>query len=144
MVTDSKSSQSKSITVSPGDTLSNLAHMWFDDYSQWREIADIAGIDIFSQLPIGDTLNKPTKEEAEKKYKKIIQDTANDLTNEVNETVQEILNSREAQTITKLIGIDTSSLTEQLDLSNLTEQVLQNLTLSSVSDEAWSVIQWIL
>lgn len=144
MATDSKSSQSNNITISPGDTLSNLAHKWFDDYSQWREIANIAGIDIFSELPIGNTLGKPTKEEAEKKYKKIIQDTANDLTNEVNETVQEILTSREAQTIAKLIGVDTSSLTEQLDLSNLTEQVLQNLTLSGVSDEAWTIIQWIL
>jgi hypothetical protein len=116
--------------------LQSLAEDWFGDYSYWREIADLAGIDDpLSQLPIGEYLNKPIKELAEEKYNQLIDSTLGNLTAEVQTTVQNIINSTEAQTIARILGVDLAKVQESLDLSSISDQI---------SAEAWQLISWVL
>ncbi|MBD2256647.1 LysM peptidoglycan-binding domain-containing protein [Pseudanabaena sp. FACHB-2040] len=50
-------------TLSSGDSLDLIAHQLLGDQSNWRELADINDIDIFEQLPIGQSIQIPTQEQ---------------------------------------------------------------------------------
>jgi hypothetical protein len=103
------------IVFSSGDTLTSVAYKVLGESSGWREIADINDLDIFSIIEVGQSLTVPTKSAAERRLKNI----AVDNINSVNARVQSIINSREVKTITKLLGVDTTQLLKDLDLSSL-------------------------
>ncbi|MFS0515150.1 LysM peptidoglycan-binding domain-containing protein [Nostoc sp. UIC 10607] len=103
------------IVFSSGDTLTSVAYKVLGESSGWREIADINDLDIFSLIEVGQSLTVPTKSAAERRIKNI----AVDNINSVNARVQSIVNSREVKTITKLLGVDTTQLLKDLDLSSL-------------------------
>lgn len=110
------------INVQVGDSLSNIAFEVLGDSSSWRELATINNIDIFKALEIGQTLTVPTKETAERRLKNIGARVITDVNQEVQDRVKEILDSREAKVISKLIGFDDKDrqqLLKDLDLSSL-------------------------
>ena len=51
-----------SVEINVGDTLSNIAAQYLEDYSQWRKIAEKNDIDIFSSdsLSIGEIIEIPS------------------------------------------------------------------------------------
>lgn len=129
------------ITIKAGDTLTELANSWFNDYSYWREIADLSGIDIFSPLDIGSVLEKPSKETAQSKYEALLADGVS----EVESIVTQITNSREIKTIARLAGVNENTILEQLDLTKLSQTLTNQLTISGVSEtEIYQLIDWVL
>ena len=61
--------QAKLHVVNAGDSLSLLAAEAYGSVSNFREIADENGIDIFEQLPIGQAINLPSLETVQAKVK---------------------------------------------------------------------------
>lgn len=58
--------QQKAVPINVGDSLSKIAHQQLGDVSKWREIADLNGLDIFKQLPIGSQLKIPSAADLER------------------------------------------------------------------------------
>lgn len=61
-----------------GDSLDNLAHKFYSDFRNWRELADINSLDIFEDLTPGSNLRIPTKQEID------------NLVNTVQNTIQRV------------------------------------------------------
>jgi hypothetical protein len=129
------------ITIKPGDSLANIAHEFMSDYSEWRSFAYINKLNIFDELPIGKSLTLPSKEEAENLINSGV-DIIQEVNTEVQTTVREILNTREAKTISKLIGVDQTRLLKDLDLSPLAESL--NKVISGSSTQEWNLISWVI
>ncbi|MBD2196617.1 MULTISPECIES: LysM peptidoglycan-binding domain-containing protein [Calothrix] len=147
----------KTIKISAGDSLANIASEVLGDYSSWRELAVMNDIDIFKAIEIGQTLTIPTKEEAERRFKDQAAIEINGINKEVQSRVKEILNSREVKTITKLLGIniDQDKILKDLDLSSISkslsaptkaERIRKALKTSSYEPEVpiWRIIDWVL
>lgn len=145
------------ISIKAGDSLSSLAGELLEDYSSWREIATINNIDIFKAIEVGQTLTVPTKEEAERRLKNQAASIITDVNTEVQNRVKQILNSREAKTITKLLGvnIDQDKILQDLDLSSIAknlstltkeERLRKALKSSSYEPEVpvWRLVDWVL
>lgn len=111
------------IVFSSGDTLTGVAYKVLGESSGWRELADINDLDIFSLIEVGQPLTVPTKDAAERRIKDIAAKNINSINSTVQSNVQSILNTREAKTITKLLGVDTSQLLKDLDLSSLADSL---------------------
>lgn len=150
-------SLSDNIRISAGDSLSKIASQVLGDYSSWRELAVMNDIDIFKTIEIGQTLTIPTKEEAERRFKDQAAIEINNINNQVQSRVEEILNSREVKTITKLLGInvDQDKILKDLDLSSLSkslsaptkaERIRKALKSSSYEPEVpiYRLIDWVL
>lgn len=143
------------IRINAGDSLSNIAFEILGDSSGWRELATINDIDIFKALEIGQSLTVPNKDTAERRLKNIGAKTITDVNNNIQTRVKEILDSREAKVISKLIGFDDKDkqqLLKDLDLSSLATGLstltkgerLRNALNSSSYEPEWSLISWIL
>lgn len=131
----------KKITINTGDTLANIANEVLGDYSDWRSLAYVNNLDIFDELPVGQNLTIPNKDEVTK----IIDQGVNELQNinsEVQTTVREILNTRAGGTISKILGVDESKLLEDLDLSSLAQSLSNSIPGSSTAE--WTLLSWVL
>lgn len=144
----------KEIQVNAGESLSDIASTILGDSSMWRELADFNNLDIFSILEIGQTLKVPTKEEAERRLKNQAATEITQLNSKVQQTVTDILNSREAKSITKLLGINVNQqqILKDLDLSSIAKSLnkptdaerLKKALNMPTEVPAWQIIDWVL
>lgn len=146
------------INVQVGDSLSKIAYEVLGDSSGWRDIATINDIDIFKALEIGQNLTVPNKQTAERRLKNLGAESILNVNETVQTRVKEILDSREAKIISKLIGFDNKDreqLLKDLDLSSLSqglstptkEERLRkalNIENNNTDTPAWNLISWIL
>lgn len=139
------------INLKVGDSFSKVAQEVLGDYSQWRELATFNNIDIFKAIEVGRTLTVPTKEEAERRFK----NTAAEQLLGVDRIIEEIITSRQATVISKLLGVDQTQLLKDLDLSGLAkglqnpttaERLRKALKSSSYQSEVpvWQLLEWVL
>ena len=56
-----------------GDSLSSIADEVYGSVSNFRDIADANDLDLFSQLPVGKSIDLPTKEEVDRKITSLTQ-----------------------------------------------------------------------
>lgn len=161
------STLTKTINISAGDSLVSIASEVLGDYSSWRELAAMNDIDIFKAIEVGQTLTVPNKEEAERRFKDQAAIEINNINDEVQSRVKEILNSRQAKSITKLLGInvDQDKILKDLDLSSLSkslsaptkaERIRNAISRNSIENRAlkkssyepevpvWRIIDWVL
>lgn len=68
----------RKITVPAATGLDVIAYELFGDPGNFREIAEVNGLDIFEQLPIGEQIEVPTQEEILAKAKEVIGSNLND------------------------------------------------------------------
>lgn len=107
--------QAQQHRITPGDTLSNLAHSLVGDYSRWRDLADINGVeDIFEAIEVGRSLEIPTADQLKERAIAFATDLAR----------------REG-------GRILDELTSGLDLSGLRSA---NVT----GTQAWQLVEWVL
>ncbi|ALF55617.1 hypothetical protein ACX27_26695 [Nostoc piscinale CENA21] len=129
------------VPLKQGDTLVKLANDILDDYRAWREFAQINKIDIFDDLPIGENIRIPDREELKKildeEQARVIASTEKD----VKARLTQIAADREVQSIAKVLGVDTTKLIEDLDLKSIAEANLPRL--SNNVDQVWQLISWI-
>lgn len=70
-----------------GDSLSKLAFEKLGDPSNWRELADLNNLDIFSALPVGQAINIPTTEQLKAM---VISAAQAQVTNAVNDLTKDL------------------------------------------------------
>lgn len=134
------------VVVNAGDSLSTIASAVFGDTSMWRELAVYNDLNIFKAPIIGKTLKIPTQDAAKSKYASLLPSSVVKVENTVKSRVSEILNSRQATTITKIlkslgVNIDQSKILQSLDLSNLTKGLPNP---SDTDLQIYRLIQWVL
>jgi hypothetical protein len=129
----------KTVEVKAGDSLATIAFDILGDSSLWREIAFFNDLDIFDSLEVGTTLKIPLKEEVQKVIN-AVEAAIDEFTPEVDRIINEIINSREVQAVSKILGIEPSEILKGLDLSSISEKL--RATVSTFTD--WQLIQWIL
>lgn len=114
------------VTLGAGDSLTAIAHQQLGDFNQWREIADLNNLDIFQQLPIGDSIRIPNREQLEQMAQERLGQLAGELEGLTNqEQIQRLLEQ----------GISAANL-PQLDLSSLRDATSGALP--------WQLVSWIL
>ncbi|BBD59506.1 hypothetical protein NIES2109_22930 [Nostoc sp. HK-01] len=128
------------IQLRQGDTLVRLANEFLSDYSRWREFAEMNNIDIFGDLPIGNNIKIPDREELKKiidaEQARVIASAKKD----VKARLTQIASDRRVQSVAKILGVDTTKLIQDLDLSPLSKGLPK---LSSNVDQVWQLISWI-
>lgn len=129
------------VQLKAGDTLSALGDKYLSDYSQWREIAYLNNLNIFDNLPIGKTITLPDREELKKVIDSKQAEVVASANSEIKSVLTEITNSREVQSIAKTLGVDTSQLLKDLDLTPLAKSLP---SASGAVDQAWQLIGWVL
>ncbi|AUT00888.1 hypothetical protein CLI64_11035 [Nostoc sp. CENA543] len=134
----------KEVQLAKGDSLVKVANKYLGEYSRWREVAQINGIDIFDGLPTGKNLKIPTREELKKLLDKEKAQVLANAEKDVKARLREISNSREIQSIAKTLGVDTEKLIKDLDLSPLSKKLSEQVNTDDAVDEAWQIIGWIL
>ncbi|ANV88499.1 LysM peptidoglycan-binding domain-containing protein [Picosynechococcus sp. PCC 7117] len=125
------------LTITAGDSLSKIANDVLGDYSQWRELAYVNDLNIFQPLEAGITIDLPNRAELQAEIDSVTSRVTSAVNN-VESRVNEIVNSREAQLISKILGVDTSKLLEGLDLSSITEN------LSDLQLPDYQLLNWVL
>lgn len=121
-----------------GDTLNNIAQDLLGDYSQWREIAYLNDLNIYDELPIGQTINIPSKEIIEERLE-TISINIEQFGNEVDFIINDINQFRDLSSIKTILGNDTN-IFENIDLSPLTDKLKASVNVAN----DWQLIQWIL
>ncbi|WP_414579114.1 LysM peptidoglycan-binding domain-containing protein [Anabaena sp. CCY 9402-a] len=129
------------VQLKKGDTLVRVANKYLKTYSQWREIAQINELDIFDDLPVGKNIKIPDREELKKLLDKRQAEILASTQKDVKARLTEIAVSRELRSIAKTLGVDTTKLIKDLDLSPLAKK-LPNA--SNSVDEVWNLANWIL
>ncbi|MBD2060515.1 LysM peptidoglycan-binding domain-containing protein [Oculatella sp. FACHB-28] len=76
---------SRRIELSAADSLDNLAHRYLGNASNFREIADLNNIDIFSELPVGQVINIPSIEQVEEIVRERLAQISNTVSSELEE-----------------------------------------------------------
>ena len=141
------------ITFKSGDSLVKIAEEVLGDSSNWRQLADINNLDIFSVIEVGQSLTVPNKESAERRLKDIAARQITFINENLQTRISEITETREIQTITKLLGVDTSNLLKDLDLSSLAdkltaptnaERLRQSLNSASSNEPLFRLVSWVL
>ncbi|KOP22829.1 hypothetical protein AMR41_29500 [Hapalosiphon sp. MRB220] len=142
-----------SVTIKAGDSLNKIASEVLGDYSDWRSIATLNKIDIFSVLEVGKQINIPSRDKAEKWFRDTLSTEISEVNSEIQNRVNEIINSREGQVITKFLGISNEKLLKDLDLSPLLKGLSTistgelNKALGSLYDSEipeYRLISWVL
>jgi len=132
----------RTIQVKVGDSLTNIAYEVLGNYSSWRDIAYFNNLNIFEDLKVGSLLNTPVKEEIEKVLDAASNEVS-ELNNKAQSVVNEILNSRQGKTITKILGVDKTQLLKDLDLSSLSKSIAGISTeLQGIPE--WNLLNWVL
>lgn len=128
------------VRLKQGDTLVRLANEYLKEYSRWREFAQLNNIDIFDDLPTGKNIKIPDREELKKiidaEQARVVASAQKDVKARLNQ----IAASREVQSITKTLGVNTTKLIQDLDLSPLSRGLPR---LSNNVDQVWQLISWI-
>lgn len=129
----------QTVEVKAGDSLATIAYEIFGDSSLWRELAFFNKLDNFEELKVGSFIEIPYKEKVEQIL--ALEDTQIDeFTDKVELRIKQIVNSREVQFLTKLLGVDTTTLLADLDLSPIADKL--KATVNTVNE--WQLIQWII
>lgn len=116
----------RQITLNAGDTLTAIAHQQLGNFSQWRELADLNDLDIFQQLPIGQSIRIPSREQLE--------EMAQERLGQISGQLGGLTNQQQIQRLIEQ-GISAANL-PQLDLSSLRTDTSGKLP--------WQLVSWIL
>lgn len=117
----------RAIELAAGSSLPALAQQHLGDYSKWRELAELNGIDIFQALPTGQRLVIPSAEQ-----------------------LQELAQQRLTQLLGQTTGSDASTRLQRLIEQGISAANLPELDLSSLKTAnpygqyPWQIISWIL
>nr|WP_322686610.1 LysM peptidoglycan-binding domain-containing protein [Nostoc sp. DedQUE07]MDZ8133231.1 LysM peptidoglycan-binding domain-containing protein [Nostoc sp. DedQUE07] len=148
----------KKISFNVGDSLTKIANEVLGDSTAWRELATMNDLDIFKAIEVGQTLTIPNPEVAERKFRLAASAQISNVSDQVQATITEITQSREAQTILNLLGTSQENILRDvnLSLSGLAKGIAptsQNELLSKLksskegitdNQNIWQLISWIL
>ncbi|WP_414859146.1 hypothetical protein [Nostoc sp. KVJ3] len=115
-------------------------------------------LDIFKAIKVGQTLTIPNPEVAERKFRLAASTEISNINNQVQSTITEITQSREAQTILNLLGTSQENILRDVNisLSGLAKGIAptsQNELLSKLKSSkegtadqqnVWQLISWVL
>ncbi|AFY49011.1 LysM domain-containing protein [Nostoc sp. PCC 7524] len=157
------SSVFRSIQIMPGDSLSSIANEILGDASYWREIASTNNIDIFTAIEIGQNITIPSKEVLERRARDAAAKRILNVNQDLQNRIKEIINSREAKVINRLMGFgdeNRQNLLQSLDLSPLAkgllaptrnEELLDSIKNSQFDDNSsfdqqyeFRLVEWVL
>ncbi|AVH67029.1 LysM peptidoglycan-binding domain-containing protein [Nostoc sp. 'Peltigera membranacea cyanobiont' N6] len=148
----------KTVSFNVGDSLTKIANEVLGDSTAWRELATMNDLDIFKAIEVGQTLTIPNPEVAERKFKLYASTEISNISDQVQATITEITQSREAQTILNLLGTSQENILRDVNLSlsglakgiapTSQDELLSKLKGSKEgtadNQNVWQLISWIL
>ncbi|NEU81501.1 LysM peptidoglycan-binding domain-containing protein [Nostoc sp. UIC 10630] len=148
----------KSISFNVGDSLTKIANEILGDSTAWRKLATMNDLDIFKVIEVGQTLTIPNPEVAERKFRLAASAQISNINDQVQATITEITQSREAQTILSLLGTSQENILRDVNLSlsglakgvapTSQDELLSKLKSSKEGNtdnqNVWQLISWVL
>lgn len=148
----------KNVSFNVGDSLTKIANEVLGDSTAWRELATMNDLDIFKAIEIGETLTIPNPEVAERKFRLSASAEISNINDQVKATITEITQSRQAQTILKLLGTSQENILRDVNLSlsglakgvapTSQDELIYKLKSSKEGYEpnqnVWQLISWVL
>jgi hypothetical protein len=148
----------KNVSFNVGDSLTKIANEVLGDSTAWRELATMNDLDIFKVIEVGQTLTIPNPEVAERKFRLAASTEILNVNDQVQATITEITQSREAQTILNLLGTSQENILRDVNLSlsglakgiapTSQDELLSKLKGSKEgttdNQNVWQLISWIL
>ncbi len=148
----------KTVSFNVGDSLTKIANEVLGDSTAWRELATMNDLDIFKVIEVGQTLTIPNPEVAERKFRLAASAEISNVSDQVQATITEITQSREAQTILSLLGTSQENILRDVNLSlsglakgiapTSQDELLSKLKSSKEgttdNQNVWQLISWIL
>ncbi|MEH2094000.1 LysM peptidoglycan-binding domain-containing protein [Nostoc sp.] len=148
----------KTVSFNVGDSLTKIANEVLGDSTAWRELATMNDLDIFKVIEVGQTLTIPNPEVAERKFRLSASAEISNISDQVQATITEITQSREAQTILNLLGTSQENILRDVNLSlsglakgiapTSQDELLSKLKSSKEgttdNQNVWQLISWIL
>ncbi|MEH1957661.1 LysM peptidoglycan-binding domain-containing protein [Nostoc sp.] len=146
------------VSFNVGDSLTKIANEVLGDSTAWRELATMNDLDIFKAIEVGQTLTIPNPEVAERKFRLAASAEISSINEQVQATITEITQSREAQTILSLLGTNQENILRDVNLSlsglakgiapTSQDELLSKLKSSKEgtndNQNVWQLISWIL
>ncbi|MGV0103967.1 LysM peptidoglycan-binding domain-containing protein [Nostoc sp. DSM 114160] len=148
----------KNVSFNVGDSLTKIANEVLGDSTAWRELATMNDLDIFKVIKVGQTLTIPTPQAAERKFRLAASTEISNINDQVQATITEITQSREAQTILNLLGTSQENILRDVNLSlaglakgiapTSKDELLSKLKSSKEgtadNQNVWQLISWVL